>query len=63
VAEPLSGHCASPYKLTTATYTHDVILILGDLILAVLPMFMIMNMNMTRKLKIWVVVIFSVGSL
>lgn len=58
-----NGHCISPGKMVSASYTHGVIIIISDFVLSILPIFMVKDLNMPARLKIWVMAIFSLGLL
>ncbi|OCK74340.1 hypothetical protein K432DRAFT_339104 [Lepidopterella palustris CBS 459.81] len=62
VKNPVGGSCRSPVIMTYATYAHGVVMCLGDMTLATLPIFLVWNLNMNRLTKCTVVVLLAFGS-
>ena len=58
-----SGTCIDPNITVNATYAYSAIICLGDWILAIIPMFIVWNLQMNPRTKISVAFILSMGAM
>jgi hypothetical protein len=56
------GHCRDPLAMTKATYAHGAVMCFGDITLAVLPLFVIKDLQMQAKQKLSVFGLLALGS-
>lgn len=59
----LNGHCRDPSTMVAATYAHGAIMAFSDLTLAILPLFVVKDLQMSRKQKISIVALLALGSM
>ncbi|KKK12611.1 hypothetical protein AOCH_002278 [Aspergillus ochraceoroseus] len=63
VTNPGGGSCLVPTTMVGAVYAHAVVMLLSDTFLAVLPIFIVKDLQMGWKSKLSVVGILAIGSL
>lgn len=57
------GHCRLPRYMIPATYAHGAVMIADDLILAILPIILVANLQLTKQTKISIAVLLALGSM
>jgi hypothetical protein len=58
-----TGHCRDPETMVKATYAHGAVMTFGDISLAILPMFLVRDLQMPIKQKISVMLLLALGSM
>jgi hypothetical protein len=58
-----TGHCRDPVAMTKATYAHGAVMTFGDLSLAILPLFLVRDLQMPLKQKLSVMGLLALGSM
>lgn len=57
------GHCWSVHYMIDATYAHGVVMCLGDLSLAILPVVLVTKLHLSRQTKASVAILLALGSM
>jgi hypothetical protein len=57
------GHCRDPKSMVNATYAHGAVMTFGDIMLGILPLFVIKDLQMQTKQKISVFGLLALGSM
>lgn len=60
---PLDGRCRDPIQMTKATYAHGAVMCFGDIALALLPLFVLKDLQMQTKQKFSVFGLLALGSI
>ena len=58
-----NGQCMDPVVVVNATYVYSAITCAGDWVLAILPWFLVRNLQMNRRTKSMVALILAMGSM
>lgn len=59
----MKGKCRSVHYMVGATYAHGVVMCLGDLSLAILPVVLVRNLQLNRQTKASVAILLALGSM
>jgi hypothetical protein len=59
----VKGHCRPAKYMINATYAHGVVMFLGDLSLAILPVVLVANLHLSRHTKASVAILLALGSM
>ena len=57
------GRCRPVKYMVDATYAHGVVMCLGDLSLAILPVVLVANLHLNRQTKVSVALLLALGSM
>ena len=59
----MKGHCRTAKDIVPATYAHGVVMCLGDLSLAILPVVLVAKLHLNRQTKVSVAILLALGSM